>query len=103
MTREDLKRWEEELQPLVPAESADAFTRGDAAAYNASVEEVRAALLDPALHLLEKGSSTDKLAPCLERTVAELAFWRRVLVETHRDGLRAAPRSPEFLVQYLLS
>jgi hypothetical protein len=103
MTQEDLNLWERELQPLVPAEGADAFARGDASSYNASVEDVRAALLEPARHLVEKGSDAEPLAKCLERTVAELAFWRRVLVKVHRAELRSAETPPEFLVRYLLS
>ncbi len=103
MTPQDLKRLEQELQPLVPAESADPLARGDVLSYNENVEEVRTALLEPARRLLEKGSATDQLGPCLERTVAELAFWRRVLVNVHREGLRSASTPPEFLVHYLLS
>ncbi len=103
MTREDLERWERELEPLVPLEGASAFARGDALAFNADVKDVKAALIEPALRLLEKGSAAEHLAPCLERTVAELAFWRRVLVNVHRDALRAKDAPKAFLVRYLLS
>jgi hypothetical protein len=103
MTREDLERWEGELKPLFPAEGASPYARGNATAFNAELNEVKGALLDPARRLLEKGSTPDQLASCLERTVAELAFWRRVLLGVHRDGLRAVDAPDEFLVRYLLS
>jgi hypothetical protein len=103
MTRDDLKLWEQQLQPLEPAEGASALLRGDISSYNASVDDVRTALLEPVRRLLEKGPAAEHLGQCLERTVAELAFWRRVLVAVHRDGLRPADASPGFLVSYLLS
>ncbi len=103
MTREDLERWEGELKPLVPVEGASPYARGNALAFNAELNEVKGALLEPARRLLEKGSSPDQLGSCLERTVAELAFWRRVLLRVHRDGLRAANAPDDFLVKYLLS
>ena len=103
MTREDLKRWEDELKPLVPLENASPFARGNAQTFNADVDDVRAALLDPARRMIEKGSSVEHLAACVERTVAELVFWRRVLLEVHRDGLRAADARTDFLVDYLLN
>lgn len=103
MTREDLERWEDELRPLVPLDRASPFARENALAFNAEMADVRAALLEPTRRMLDKGSAVEHLAPCLERTVAELAFWRRVLLDVHRDGLRAAERPPDYLVRYLLS
>lgn len=102
MTREDLERWEDELKPLVPREGASPFARGNAQAFNADVDDVRAALLEPARRMLDKGSSVEHLAACLERTVAELVFWRKVLLGVHRDGLRNGDARTDFLVEYLL-
>lgn len=103
MTQEDLKRWEGELKPLLPVEAATPFARRDALALNAEMDDVKAALLEPVQRLLEKGSPVDHLADCLERTVAQVAFWRRVLLRVHGDSLRQAEASPEYLVSYLLS
>lgn len=104
MTREELQRCELELAFLVPREDAGAPARQDARAFNAEVEDVRAALLEPAERLVEKGSALRELAPCLERTVAQLAFWRRVLLSVHRGAFAPeAARRPEYLVRYLLS
>lgn len=103
MTRDDLELWEQQLAPLEPAEGASALARGDVTSYNESLEDVKAALLEPARRLLEKGLAAEHLGSCLERTVAELAFWRRVLLAVHRDGVRSADAPPGFLVSYLLS
>ncbi len=103
MTGEDLKRFEAELAPLVPLDGAPPLARADALAFNADASDVKAALLDPAQRMLEKGLGTDQLSACLERTVAQLAFWRRVLLKVHRGALRAEETPPGFLVGYLLS
>jgi len=103
MTREDLERCERELVPLVPSEGASPFAREVARAFNADVSDAREAVLEPFRHLLEKGSANRELGACVEKTVAELAFWRRVLVRAHQGEFRSAASSPDFLVRYLLS
>lgn len=103
MTRQDLERCERELVPLVPNEGASPFARQDARAFNADVNDVREAVLDPFRGLLEKGNASPELGACVEKTVAELAFWRRVLVKVHEGEFRSAAISPDFLVSYLLS
>ena len=104
MTREDLRRCELELAALVPREGADAFAQQDARAFNEDVANVRDALLEPARRLVERGSAITHLAPCLEKAVAELAFWRRVLLNVHRGAFPPeAARRPDYLVSYLLS
>jgi hypothetical protein len=103
MTAEDLRRCERELVPLVPLEGASAFAREDAREYNADVADVRDAVLEPFRGLLAKGRASPDLADCVERTVAELAFWRRVLVKVHeREYAPPAPAS-DFLLRYVLS
>jgi hypothetical protein len=103
MTREDLERWERELRPLAPLEGASAPARNDALAFNADVDDAKRSLLDAARRLVDEGSASAELAPCLERTVAELAFWRTVLLAVHRAELRPEEPHREFLVRYLLS
>ncbi len=103
MTEQDLRKLEVELKALVPAEGADAFARQDATAFNAEVSDVRDALLEPARALLAKGSASPDLAACVERTIAELAFWRRVLLKVHGLAFGDADRSADYLVHYLLS
>lgn len=103
MTRQDLERYERELLPLVPEEGASAFARAQALAFNAELGDVREALLEPSRGLLEKGTTSLELGTCLAKTVAELAFWRRVLVRMHPGEFRSAATSPDFLVRYLLS
>ncbi len=102
-TREDLERCERELVPLDPTEGASPSARQDARAFNADLGQVREAVLEPFRFLLEKGGVSRELGACLERTVAELAFWRRVLVKVHRGQFRQAAASPDFLVRWLLS
>jgi hypothetical protein len=103
MTREELQRCERELQPLVPNEGAPASARDAARTFNADVSDVRGALLEPLRGLVEKGAANPDLDACLEKTVAELAFWRRVLLRVHPTAFEAAPASPDYLVRYLLS
>ncbi|HEY6001939.1 MAG TPA: hypothetical protein VIV57_03630 [Anaeromyxobacter sp.] len=103
MTREDLERWEGELRPLDLREGASVSARKDALAFNADVDDARSTLLEAARRLVDAGSAGAELGPCLERTVAELSFWRRVLCAVHRADLRAADSRPEFLIRYLLS
>jgi len=103
MTREDLLRCEAELGPLVPLEGASPVARENARAFNTDAGDVRDALIEPARHLLEKGAAIDHLAPCVEKTVAELAFWRRVLLNVHRGDLATPAARPDYLVAWLLS
>jgi hypothetical protein len=99
--RERLRRCEVELRPLVPGERSSAIAREHARSFNADVAAVRAALLEPAIGLLERGAPVRDLAACLERSVAELAFWRRVLLRLHGDALGPEPARPDFLLRYL--
>jgi hypothetical protein len=103
MNRRDLERWEEELRPLVPLEGASPFARQNALAFNADVTDARGSLLEAARRLLDEGGASPELEPCLERAVAELVFWRRVLLEVHREHLRSEESRDDFLVRYLLS
>jgi hypothetical protein len=103
MTRQDLQRWEAELGPLVPREGASPLARENARAFNADAGDVKDVLLEPAEHLLEEGAALDDLAPCLEKEVAELAFWRRVLSRVYGEELATPPPRPDYLVTYLLS
>lgn len=103
MTREELERCERELLPLVPGQGASSFAVEDARAFNASLSDLREAVLAPYRGMVEKGRASPELGACVLRTVAELAFWRRVLVGLHRDELRVAAGSPDFLLRYLLS
>ncbi len=103
MTWQDLQRCDLELTLLVPNEGASAFAREDARSYNAHVDDVRAALLEPARDLLEKDVALRDLAACLQKAVAELAFWRRVLVRVHTGAFRSPAASSDYLVRYLLS
>ncbi|HEY6105025.1 MAG TPA: hypothetical protein VIV59_03520, partial [Anaeromyxobacteraceae bacterium] len=97
------ERCERELLPLVPDPGASALAREDARAFNDSLGDVRDAVLEPFRGLVEKGAPSPELGACLLKTVAELAFWRRVLVGLHRGELREAATSRDFLVRYLLS
>jgi len=103
MTGEDLRRCERELRPLVPREGAPLLARDVARSFNADVSDVRGALLEPVRGLLEKGAAVPDLDACLERAVAELAFWRRVLLKVHSDAFESAPTPPDYLVRYLRS
>jgi len=103
MTREELQRCDEELRPLVPGEASSAVAREHARSFNEDVADVRAALLEPAKDLFERGSLFKDLAACLERSVAELAFWRRVLRRVHGDGLGPEPARPDCLLRYVMS
>ncbi len=103
MTREDLQRCDLELTLLVTTDGASDFTREAARSYNAHVGDVRAALLEPARDLLGKGVVLHDLAACLEKAVAELAFWRRVLVRSRPDAFGAAPTASDCLLRYLMS
>jgi hypothetical protein len=103
MTRTDLERLERQLEPLVVVEGATASARGDAQRFNAEASDVRSALLEPSLGLLASGGVRPELASCLARTVAELAFWRRVLLRVHEAAFAAGAAAPDFLVSYLRS
>lgn len=102
-TRQDLERCERELVPLVPGEGASASAREDARAFNAELADLREAVLGPLRGLVEQGRASQELGACAERAVAELAFWRRVLVKVHPGQFRPAAASPDFLVRWLLS
>ncbi len=99
--RERLDRCDAELRPLLPGEGAPALAREQARAYNDDVALVRGALLEPALDLLAKGSPLRELPACLEKAVAELAFWRRVLRSMHGDALGPEPARTDYLLRWL--
>jgi hypothetical protein len=99
--RARLARCDAELRPLAPGEGASALARLQARAYNEEVALVRDALLDPALDLLAKGASLRELPACLEKSVAELAFWRRVLRGMHGEALGPEPEPADFLIAWL--
>ena len=99
--RERLARCDAELRPIVTEARASALAREQARAYNEDVALVRGALLEPALDLLAKGATLRDLPACLERSVAELAFWRRVLRRMHGDALGPEPERPEYLLRWL--
>lgn len=99
--RERLKRCDAELRPLVPTERASPLAREQARSYNEDVALVRGALLDPALDLLARGSALRELPSCLEKSVAELSFWRRVLRGMHGDALGPEPERSDYLLRWL--
>ncbi len=99
--RERIQRCDAELRPLVPDGQASAIAREQARAYNEDVALVRGALLEPALALLAKGGSPRDLTACLEKSVAELAFWRRVLRSMHGEALGPEPERSDYLVRWL--
>ena len=99
--RERLARCDAELRPLTAGEGASALARAQARAYNEEVALVRDALLEPALDLLAKGATLRELPACLEKSVAELSFWRRVLRGLHGEALGPEPGRPEFLMAWL--
>ncbi len=99
--RERLARCDAELHPLVAGEGASALAREQARAYNDDVALVRGALLEPALDLLAKGAALRELPACLERSVAELAFWRRVLRGLYGDAFGPDGESSEYLVRWV--
>ncbi len=99
--RERLERCDAELRPLVPGEGASPLARVQARAFNEDVALVRGALLEPALDLLRKGSIPRELPACLEKSVAELAFWRRVLRRMHGDALGPEPERSDYLLRWL--
>ena len=103
MTREELQHCDAELRPLVPTDWACALAREHARSYNQNVDGVRAALLEPARDLLERGAALSELPACLEKTVAELAFWRRVLLKVHGAALGPDSPRPDYLLRYLTS
>jgi hypothetical protein len=103
MTLEDLARWELELAPLVPRDAAARFAAGNARQFNADAEDVRAALLDPIRALLSNGTADAHLVSCLERVLAELSFWKRVLLQAYPGAFDAPPGCPDCLLRYLLS
>lgn len=103
MTLEELNRCERELQPLVASAEASSVAREAARTFNADVSDVRGALLEPVRGMLEKGRDNPDLDACLERSVAQLAFWRRVLLNVHRGAFESVPTPPDYLVGYLRS
>lgn len=103
LTLQDLGRCERELVPLVAGDGAPAGARQDARAFNADLADLREALLEPFRGLVRQGRASPELGACLQRTVVELAFWRRVLVELHRGHLSPPSAPPDFLVGWLLS
>ncbi len=90
------------LAPLVAAPGAPAAAREDALAFNRELEDLREALLEPARALFARGGVSRELRECLERTVVELAFWRRVLVRVHAGALGPDGPRHELLVRYLI-
>jgi hypothetical protein len=103
MTLDDVARWELELAPLVPVEGAAALARGNARSFNAEAAAVREAIVNPIRSLIEKGAGSAELESCLERTVAQLAFWRRVLLGVHPSAFAPAPACADCLLRYVLS
>lgn len=101
MTSEDLQRCDAELRPLVPEEGSPEVAREHARAFNEDVATVRAALLDPARDLARRGTPLRDLAACLEKAVAELAFWRRVLAGVHGRALGPEPGRPDYLLRWI--
>lgn len=99
--RDRLQRCEAELRPLVSAAWSCPTAREDARAYNEEVDAVRAALLEPALDLVARGRSVRDLAACLERRVAELAFWRRVLRGLYGDAFGSDASPSDYLVRWV--
>jgi hypothetical protein len=99
--RERLQRCDAELRPLVPGEGASPFAREQARSYNEDVALVRGALLEPALDLLARGAALRELPACLEKSVAELAFWRRVLRGMHGDALGPEPERSDYVLRWL--
>ena len=102
MIRGDFLEFERELELLVPNQGASTAAVADARAFNAEASDVREAVLEPARALVENGAASDELAACLRRVVAELAFWRRVLVNIHGGALHGVDAPATFLVHYLL-
>jgi hypothetical protein len=103
MTREELQHCDAELSLLVPAEWACSLAREHARSFNQDVADVRAALLEPARDLFERGAPLRELPACLEKAVAELAFWRRVLLEVHGAAFGPEPARSSYLLRYLTS
>jgi hypothetical protein len=103
MTREELQRCDGELSPLVPADWACSLAREHARSFNENVADVRAALLEPARDLFERNSPLHELPDCLEKAVAELAFWRRVLLKVHGAAFGSEPVRSDYLLRYLTS
>ncbi len=99
--QERLQRCDAELRPLVPDARASAIAREHATSYNEDVALVRGALLEPALDLVARGGTPRDLTACLEKSVAELAFWRRVLRGMHGDALGPEPERSDYLIRWL--
>lgn len=102
MTRQELQQCDVELIPLVAREGSSPVAREHARSYNENVADVRAALLEPAKDLLERGALLPQLAACLEKAVAELVFWRRVLWDVHGEALGPEPGRPDYLVHWVM-
>lgn len=99
--RKRLQRCDAELRPLVPSERSSLVARDLARSFNEDVAAVRAALLEPAIELLERGAPVDDLAACLEKRVAELAFWRRVLRSLHAEAFEPETERSDYLLRWL--
>lgn len=102
MTLQVLQRCDAELRPLEPRDGSSAAVREQVRAFNENVAEVRAALLEPAKDLLERGTLLQDLAACLEKAVAEIAFWRRVLWRMYGDALGSEPAPSDCLLRYVM-
>ncbi|HET8541409.1 MAG TPA: hypothetical protein VFL83_16150 [Anaeromyxobacter sp.] len=96
-----LEQCDAELRPLVPAEGSSALAREQARSFNDDVATVRAALLEPAKDLLAKGAPVRDLTACLEKSVAQLVFWRRVLLGMHDGALGPKPERCDYLLRWL--
>jgi hypothetical protein len=102
MTPEDLLRFEAELAPLVARPWACPIAVEQARAFTERADTVRAALLEPARALLARRAALHELPSCLERTVAQLAFWRRVLQRVHGEALEPGGGRADTLLRYLI-
>ena len=99
----DLDRCEREVQHLRVRETATAAARQAASALNAEASAAMGELLAPARALLERGGALPAaVGRCIERKVAEIAFWRRVLWGAYPDDFASPRPPPDFLVRYLL-
>lgn len=103
LTGEDLQRCGAELAPIVPRAWACPLAVEQARAFNERAALVRGALLEPARDLLARGSLPRELPRCLEKTVAEVAFWRRVLVRVHGAAFEPGPAPSDYLLRYVTS
>jgi hypothetical protein len=103
VTREDLQRCGAELGPIVPRGWACPLALEQARAFNERAALVRGALFEPARDLLARDRLPRELPACLEKAVAELAFWRRVLVRLHGAAFEPEEARPDYLLRYVTS